>query len=205
MISRQLLSSYFKKYIEKRHITITSGSSTKVYDDASLTDNTYTISGDGLNDGDYIYSIDITGSEILVGSVSNDISDAIIYDSNDNDVTDMYNITYVTGTLTVTDGLGAEEEPVNDNLVLSYYDGKASSSQNGEIIEPGTYVLGETVTYIITATNIYSDNRTLVLSEIEGVTLSQSTFTNVAPGETVDTTATYTLTERDILAIIRKE
>jgi uncharacterized repeat protein (TIGR01451 family) len=66
-------------------------------------------------------------------------------------------------------------------------------------VEDKEYKLGETVTFTIKATNIYADARTITLAEIDGVTLAKSTFENVTGGETVETTATYTITEADIL------
>ena len=54
--------------------------------------------------------------------------------------------------------------------------------------------------HTITATNIYAEARTITLEEIEGVVLAQSAFESVAPGETITTTATYTVTEADLIA-----
>ena len=45
----------------------------------------------------------------------------------------------------------------------------------------------------------HADAQTITLEEIEGVTLAQSVFEDVEPGATVETTATYTITEQDIL------
>ena len=49
-------------------------------------------------------------------------------------------------------------------------------------------------------TNIYDEAKTITLEEMEGVTLKQSVFKDVPAGETVSTTATYTVTEEDALA-----
>jgi hypothetical protein len=90
------------------------------------------------------------------------------------------------GVLTITDGTTPPDEPVPDNLVVT------------KTAESKAYALGDTVTFTVTATNIYADARTITLEEIEGVTLAQSSF-NAAGGQTVTTTASYTITEEDIL------
>ena len=107
--------------------------------------------------------------------------------NGETDVTANYEITYVKGTLTVTDGTNPPDDPVDPKLVVT------------KTAEEKEYKLGETVTFTIKATNIYDKPQTITLSEIEGVTLTKSTFENVAGGETVTTTATYTITEADVL------
>ena len=66
--------------------------------------------------------------------------------------------------------------------------------------ESGTYDLGATVNFAITAKNVYDTPQTMTISEIEGVTLDQSVFKNVAPGASIEAHATYTITEADLLA-----
>ena len=95
-----------------------------------------------------------------------------------------YDITVTTGTLTIT-------EPTDPSLVVTKNDGKADDYK---------YKEGETVTFTITVKNIYAEAQTITLTEIEGVTLAQSTFENVAPGATVTTTATYVIKPADMAA-----
>ena len=84
---------------------------------------------------------------------------------------------------------GTENDPVDPDLVVV----KAH--------EEGTYGLGETVEFTITATNIYDDARTMTFVEQDGVEITgQAVFENVEPGATVSTTACYAVTEADILA-----
>ena len=66
--------------------------------------------------------------------------------------------------------------------------------------ESGTYDLGATVNFAITAKNVYDTPQTMTISEIDGVTLDQSVFKNVAPGASIEAHATYTITEADLLA-----
>ena len=173
-------------------LTITAGSDSKVYDGTALTKNSYT--NTALVQGDSISSVTVTGSQTLVGSSDNVPSAAKIANAEGNDVTANYDITYAKGTLTVTDGTGEGEKPVDPELVVTKADANA-----GEGTTAPTYKSGDTVTFKITATNIYEEAKTITLSEIEGVTLAQSTFENVAGGATIETTATYTIKEADVM------
>ena len=91
--------------ITLRPITITAHDSTKMYDGVALTDTIYTISEPGLAVNDTIAMIAQNGSLFCVGTADHTISNALILKTDDNnaDVTDQYDITYVNGTLTVTD------------------------------------------------------------------------------------------------------
>ena len=119
----------------------------------------------------------MTGSQTLVGSSANKFT----YELNEGTLAENYEITPVEGTLTVTD------EDVPDDLVVK------------KTAENKVYKLGDEVTFTVEVTNIYAEPRTITLTEIEGVTLAKSTFENVPAGEKVTTTATYTITEADIL------
>jgi len=169
--------------VTQKDITFTANSDTKVYDGTALENNGST--NTGLADGDDVVSVTVKGSQTLVGSSENVASEVRIVNAEGEDVTDSYNITYAKGTLTVTDG--TPDEPVDDKLVVT------------KSVDDETYALGQTVTFEVTATNIYAEARTITLSEIEGVTLEQSVFENVVPGETVSTTASYKITEADLL------
>jgi hypothetical protein len=91
--------------IEPRPLTITAGSAEKVYDATSLTLNELADVDPvvGLQALDYLADITITGSQADVGTSNNTPSGALIKNSAGIDVTDNYDITYVPGTLKVTE------------------------------------------------------------------------------------------------------
>ena len=127
-----------------------------------------------------------TGSQTLVGSSTNTYAidwaaeGATAKQSN-------YVVTEELGILTVTDG--TDDDPVDPSLVIN------------KTHEDGTYALGDTVDFTLTATNVYAEARTMTFVEQEGVEIiGQTVFENVEPGMTVSTTARYTVTEADILA-----
>ena len=127
-----------------------------------------------------------TGSQTLVGSSTNTYAidwaaeGATAKQSN-------YVVSEELGTLTVTDG--TDDDPVDPSLVIN------------KTHEDGTYALGDTVDFTLTATNMYDEARTMTFVEQEGVEIiGQTVFENVEPGTTVSTTARYTVTEADILA-----
>ena len=166
--------------IEKRNVTLTSGSDEKAYDGDPLTNSEVTVSGDGFVEGEGAeYSF--TGSQTLVGKSDNTFD----YAFNRETKKENYVITTEEGTLTVTDG--SSEEPVDpDKVVTKTHDDK-------------TYGLGDIITFTIQVTNIYDTAKTITIKEQNGVTIiGQSVFENVAPGETVKTTAEYVVTQADL-------
>ena len=172
--------------VTPRSVILTSADDEKVYDGEALNNDEVTEGGDGFVKGEGA-TYDVTGSQTLVGSSDNTFS----YTLNEGTKADNYKITKVEGTLTVTD------KDVPAGLVVT-------KIVQGDAATTGTaaaqYKLGDTVTFAITATNIYAEAKTITLSEIEGVTLAQSTFENVEAGATIETTATYTIKEADVLA-----
>ena len=118
-----------------------------------------------------------TGSQTYVGESDNTYS--IAWDGTAKERN--YTVVPIIGKLKVTDDI-----------------------DNSEVInkghESGTYDLGATVNFAITAKNVYDTPQTMTISEIDGVTLDQSVFKNVAPGASIEAHATYTITEADLLA-----
>lgn len=166
-----------------RLVILTSASDSKTFDNNELTNSDVTISGEGFKEGDGA-DCDVTGSQVLVGTSENTFT----YNLYGHTDTREYDIRIVFGTLEVVDGTGEGEEPVDPELVVTI------------LADGDTYVLGDTVVFSITARNIYSSYETIYLQTNDGVTLAQSTFENAAGGVYKSTTATYTITESDIIA-----
>ena len=98
--------------ISARPINIIAGSKSKVYDGTALTYNSATAEAAGTNrglspSGDYLVSCTVTGSITDAGSTNNVPSNARIKNSSEAIVTNNYDITYVNGTLTVTQANGS--------------------------------------------------------------------------------------------------
>ena len=165
-----------KLTITKRNVTLTSESASKEYDGKPLTNHEVTVGGDGFAEGEG-FAYDVTGSQTLVGSSENIFTYAAL------EGTELANYMIATrfGTLTVVD------ESVDPNNVVT------KTHKDKE------YDLNEIVTFTILVTNIYDEVKTITLGEIEGVTLEQSVFEDVQPGETIEAKATYQITESDIL------
>ncbi|RGX96045.1 hypothetical protein DXA57_17015, partial [Blautia sp. OF03-15BH] len=177
--------------ISPRQVTMTSASDSKAYDGTALTNQKVTVGGDGFAEGESA-SYDVTGSQTYVGSSKNTFT----YTLNGSTVklsrmlkakaavpetkASNYVIKKEYGTLTVTD------ENVT-GVVTKTHEGKE-------------YNLNDMVTFKITVQNIYAEAQDITITEQPGVTITgESKFTDVQPGESVETTATYTITEEDIL------
>ena len=156
---------------------LTSESGSKPYDGTALTKSGVLVTGDGfVKEESATYTV--TGSQTLVGRSFNTFS----YSLKDGTKKDNYIVTKNEGILEVTD------DSVDPNGVVT------KTHENRQ------YGIGETVTFNIVVKNIYAESKNIIISEIAGVTITgESRFENVAPGETVETTAAYTITEKDIL------
>ena len=94
-----------KVIINKRNITFTAGSASKTYDGNPLTNNSTTITSGTIADGQ-TWTVKVTGSQTAVGTSKNVTSGAVIRDG-ERDVTANYNISYISGDLTVTSSGGS--------------------------------------------------------------------------------------------------
>ena len=83
--------------VEKRNVTLTSATVSKVYDGSALTNTSITVSGDGFVKGEGA-SYEVTGTQTSVGNSAN----AFEYKLNEKTLASNYNITKVVGTLTIT-------------------------------------------------------------------------------------------------------
>ena len=185
-----------KLTINKVKITLKSGSAEKVYDGDPLTNEEVTIEGEMPAADLERFSYKATGSQTYVGTSKNTIeygfeaeeeptpqSDNIIVMLEETiellavSPAENYDISVEEGDLTVT-------KPDDEDVVTKSH-------------EDGEYKVGDEITFTIEVTNVYDENKTITIEEIEGVEVEQSEFKDVAPGETVSTTATYTVTEED--------
>ena len=146
---------------------------------------------EGVNFADDFASVILTGSQTLVGSSASLITGVI---PKEGKQLKNYNFTFVPGTLTITDGTGEEEKPVDPAKVIT----------KTHIPKDMGYNLGEPVTFTISVKNIYNTPKTITLTEKENVKFSNGenviVFKDVPAGETVTAEATYTITSADILA-----
>ena len=172
--------------ITPKPVTITTNSDEKVFDNTALTADG---SVEGIVAGE-TYSFTVTGSQTWVGRSDNTYE--MVWATEDNHYTakqSNYTVSENVGTLTVTDG--TPETPVDPSLVVNKtHEAKADGT---------TFKAGDVITFTITVKNIYDEVKTITLAEQEGVTLDQDTFEGVQPGAEITATATYTVTEADIV------
>ncbi|MGM9619258.1 MAG: S-layer homology domain-containing protein [Oscillospiraceae bacterium] len=117
--------------INKRTVTLTSATASKMYDGVALTNHTITVGGDGWAGGEGA-TYTVTGSQKLSGSSSN----AFTYALNAGTSADNYNISTHPGTLTVTDreGDARYEITVTANSGEYLYDGTAKTVSGFETL-----------------------------------------------------------------------
>ena len=186
--------------IEQKTLTITAGDATKLYDGYELTKYTYT--NTDLAEGDRIDAVTITGSQTEVGESNNVPSNAVIKNSNNEDVTASYAITYVNGKLTVEDvsvkfsvvdianggaiaGATIQLKDGDDNILKEWTSSTDNYTVNGlctgkqftvhETIAPDGYTLADDFTFTVNADGSIETNG--VISE--GVLLVENSKTKV--------------------------
>ena len=105
--------------INKRSVTLTSGSGEKVYDGTALTNGTVTVGGaDGFADGEGA-AYDVTGSQTDVGESDNTFT----YTLNEGTKADNYTITKTEGKLKVTAATDEVVVTIKENAGTAKYDG----------------------------------------------------------------------------------
>ena len=174
--------------ITPKPITITTESKTRAFDGTALTAGGKV---EGIVSGE-TYGFKTTGSQTYVGSSQNTYE--MVWADSEVEGTSgtytakktNYTVTESIGTLAVT--AGTPENPLDPTLVVNKTHDKSQ-----------TYKAGDVITFTITAKNIYEEAKTITLEELEGVALDANVFENVAPGAEVTATATYTVTEQDIV------
>ena len=103
---------------------------------------------------------------------------------------------YARGANSKGETVTGEHHLLSEYDVVDYYPSNLSITVSSD---DKKYKLREKVTFNITATNNSINANTISLSADEGVTLSQATFSNVEEWATIETEATYTIKEQDIL------
>ena len=127
-------------------ITVKAKDGKKVYDGKALKaeDTGYEITEGALAEGETAEAA-LSGEQTLVGSSPAKVGEVTI-SKDGTDTTKNYKITKADGTLTVTDGTDPEEEEeIDDGLVVT------------KTVDDKSYNPGETVTFQVTATNIYEE------------------------------------------------
>ena len=105
--------------INKRSVTLTSGSGEKVYDGTALTNGTVTVGGaDGFADGEGA-AYDVTGSQTVVGESDNTFT----YTLNKGTKADNYTIEKTEGKLKVT--------PVTDEVIVTIKENAGTEKYDG--------------------------------------------------------------------------
>lgn len=177
--------------IRKRPVVVTSGSAEKTYDGEPLTKHDVTaeptaegrgwVTGEGA---DYA----VSGTQTLVGSSENRFT----WTAKPGTDPDNYTVTPQYGTLTVT---GEKADPA---LAV----GKTHADK--------LYKIGETVTFTVTAKNIYAVPKTITLTEQAGTAFqaaagarlgkdgTEAVFADVQPGMEVRITAVHIITDEDV-------
>ena len=164
--------------VTKKAVTITAESDTKVYDGTALTKNSYT--NTDLAEGDSIESVTVTGSQTVVGSSENVPSGASIFNTDGEDVTASYEITYANGTLEVTKKTvtitADSAEKVYDGTALTKDSYTSTDLATGDSIESVTVTGSQTV--VGTSDNVSSEAK-IVNADGEDVTASyEITYAN---------------------------
>ena len=116
--------------VTPRPLTITAGNETKKYDGIPLTGSTYTTDGD-LATGDRVESVAFGSSRKLVGTSDNVPVSAVIKNDTNENVTASYNISYVNGTLTVTE----------TDTMVTIIPGSASKDYDGTPLTCNTFTV----------------------------------------------------------------
>ena len=174
--------------ITPKPVTITTEFKTRAFDGTALTAGGKV---EGIVSGE-TYGFKTTGSQTYVGSSQNTYE--MVWADSEVEGTSgtytakktNYTVTESIGTLVVT--AGTPENPLDPTLVVNKTHDKSQ-----------TYKAGDVITFTITAKNIYEEAKTITLEELEGVALDANIFENVASGAEVTATATYTVTEQDIV------
>jgi hypothetical protein len=123
--------------ISKRNITVTAKDQTKVYDGSAMTfagaytdESLFTVTGDGIMQGDSIESVILTGSQLTVGE-SALVPSGLVIKNGTSDRTDNYDIRYVNGKIRIT----AAGLVIRAKELLREYNGQPFTYENATLTE----------------------------------------------------------------------
>ncbi len=132
-----------KAVVSKRPLTIQAGSAAMGYCGLPLTCSSYTAKG--LIPGDTVASVKLSGSQLAVGSSSNEASGARIV-RDGRDVTDSYEISYEQGSLTIDTPIPITVKPAyrkteycGRNITADSYEISAGALAAGDVISSVSY------------------------------------------------------------------
>ena len=168
--------------VNKKELTITADSDSKVYDGTVLTKNSYT--NTDLATGDVIESVTVIGSQLIAGTSNNVASGAVIKNALGTDVTGSYDIAYVSGTLEVT----KKVVTITADSDTKVYDGTALTKDSftsdglavGDSIAAGDIVITGTQTNVGKSDNVAS---TAVIKNSNGANVTSSYDITYVKGE----------------------
>ena len=185
--TKNVITFYYYK-----NVTLEANSTTATYDG-----NEHSVSGYGCSVEDLTFEgITVGATGTLVGEYPAEFAEDTV---GKLDTTGNYIVAAVVpGLLTITD------DPVDDANVITKKHGTEIDTDTAQSL----YNLGDKVTFTISVTNIYNEQKEVTLEEQPGVTfvdpqgaaIGTKATKTLEPGEKWEIQATYTITSEDILA-----
>ena len=177
-----------KLKITQREVTVSVADKTVPYNGSEQQGNTET-TFTNVVDGQTA-TIGYTASKgTLVNTYDNGAyaDDFKVVDGDGKDVTGNYTLgTPTKGKLIITD------EDIPDDKVVTKTDGEENDGKK--------YHIGDTVEWTVWVKNIYDEEKTLVVEEAEGMTITSEVPEKLAAGEEIEITVTHVVTAADVAA-----
>ena len=165
--------------IEKRKVTLTSASDSKVYDGTPLTNDTVTVGGDGFVAGE-VTDIKATGSVTNVSE--GEVTNTITFKTSDKFNADNYTIINDEGTLTITPRpvtlTSGSAERVYNGEALTKNEVTASTGENEGFVE------GQGATYDVTGSQTdVGESKNTFTYKLNGNTNANNYSIELVPGK----------------------
>ena len=177
-----------KLKITQREVTVSVADKTVPYNGSEQSGNTATTFANVVSG--QTATIGYTPSKgTLVNTYDNGAyaDDFKVVDGDGNDVTANYTLgTQTKGKLIITD------EDVPDDKVVTKTDGEENDGKK--------YHIGDTVEWTVWVKNIYDEEKTLVVEEAEGMTITSEVPEKLAAGKEIEITVTHVVTAADVAA-----